>query len=1067
MDQLIEQLLTLAHRGVRVYLLDGKLKVQAEKGALNADDKGFLQANKQQIAQLLQQLNITDNQSMERLSSSQQRLWTIDRIEGGSSQYNMPNALELTGELDVDKLAAALNAVVERHQVLSSVYTQVEETALQLLPNAAERKQPLILSQIDLSDVEDQQTQLAQLTLEESQAVFDLTQDLMLRAKLLKLAADRHVLLLTLHHIAGDGWSMSVLVDEVCRHYIGESLAPLSIQYADYAHWQQQWLAGEQLDKARDYWGAQLQHLPSIHQLPLDNPRPPTQSHQGMVLTQALSPQLTERLLSLANQHDATLFMLLNAAFACFIGRMSGQKDIVIGTPVANRQQSELEPLIGFFVNTLVLRTDLTNNPSFIELLEQSKQRLLGAYEYQQMPFEQLVDMLKPERDLQYHPLFQVMLVLDNQPTGEVNLPGLTIAGVEQQQALSKFELTLTAQQQDDQLLLAWEYVTALFDQSTIERWMVHFETLLTSIVTAPQTAIAQLSLMSDAQQQQVLLEWNNTDEALDFSLTVGERLTRQANLTPEATALVFEGATMSYRALENASNQLAHQLRQNGVKTGDIVGLAVDRSFDLVIGIYGILKAGGAYLPLKLDLPSDRLQFMLDDAAVSVVVCQRNIKLDALFDQYICIDVADSEQVVAAPQLSDLTLDNLAYVVYTSGSTGKPKGVLCRHRGLINRVEWGQKQYPLSAEDKLLQKSPHNFDVSVWELVWPLLNGATMVLAKPNGHTDPEYLADLIIAEQVTVLHFVPSMLAAMLASGQWQRCSSAGQVKRVFCSGETLPASVAKDFFAIDETIELHNTYGPTETAIEISFWPCSPDDTHQVLPIGQPISNSRIYVLDEYKQPVPVGVTGELHMAGPAVAQGYLNRPELNAKSFIDLKLPLLESQFIYCSGDMGFWNAKGELEFTGRIDHQVKLNGLRIELGEIEAALVKLPQVEHAAVLVHQQNLVAYFSGKFYSDDEVKQHLAEFLPDYMVPKLLVYLPQMPLNANGKTDRKALPQPQMSGQSDLVLPRNEVEQQLVDIWQQLLGLEAVSVEDNFFVLGGDSILSIQLVSAAKSLA
>ncbi len=1061
----IDKLIALGHKGVRVYLLEGKLKVQAAQGALNDQDKAFLQGHKAQIAELFEQLAVGDNQAMERLSSTQQRMWTIDSIEGDSSHYNMPTALLLEGELDVVKLEAALNGVIQRHQVLSTVYSQIDSQSVQLM--RSDKK--LQINVIDLTQWRETpiDEKVAQLAAQEASTPFNLRDDLMVRATLLKLQPARHVLLLTMHHIAGDGWSMAILVDEVCGIYAAmDTLAPLSIQYADYAHWQRQWMAGEQLLKARHYWGERLAGLPSVHQLPLDNPRPAVADHQGRVLLQTLPVQLSKRLLALANAEDVTLFMLLNAAFACFMSRMSGQKDVVVGTPVANRPQPELESLIGFFVNTLVLRSDLSANPTFKALLEQSKKHLLDAYEYQQMPFEQLVEMLKPERGLQHHPLFQVMLVLDNQPVGSQTLPQLSVSPLTLESAVAKFDLTLTVQQQGDQLALSWEYATALFERQSIERWMVHFECLLESIVANPMQNVGQLSLMNEQQTRQVLVDWNDTFEDFDFSLSLGQRLSRQAQLTPDATALVFEDESMSYGELENASNHLAHQLRDCGVKTGDIVGLASERSLEMVVGLYGILKAGAAYLALKMDLPVNRLEFMLDDAAVEVIVCQpAQLSAAATLtgkQRCIAVDLNCAQADVEPPVLHDFDVEGLAYVVYTSGSTGNPKGVMCHHKGLLNRVDWGQRQYPLTADDRVLQKSPYNFDVSVWELVWPVLNGATMVLAKPGGHTDPQYLAQLIVRENITVLHFVPSMLAVMLSSGQWQHCAN---VRRVFCSGETLPAAVARDFFKVHPHIELHNTYGPTETLIEITYWPCSAQDKHEVLPIGRPISNSRIYVLDEFDQPVPVGVIGELHMASHGVAKGYLNRPELNEKSFIHLQLPSLAEQYIYRSGDLGYWNAEGELVFSGRVDHQVKLNGLRIELGEIEAVLLRLEEIEHTAVMVHQQNLVAYYGGgAAYQDEQLKQHLGAFLPEYMVPKFFIHLEKMPLTANGKIDRKALPLPTLVSTVEKVAPRNDIERQLCQIWQQLLGLDAIGINDNFFALGGDSILSIQVVAQAN---
>ncbi|HLK57996.1 MAG TPA: amino acid adenylation domain-containing protein, partial [Chthonomonadaceae bacterium] len=754
------------------------------------------------------------------------------------------------------------------------------------------------------------------------------------------------------------------------------------------------------------------------------------------------------------------------------LARYSGQEDIVVGTPIANRTQEEVEGLVGFFVNTLVLRGDLSGDPNFVELLSRVRESALGAYAHQDLPFEKLVEELHPERNLSHSPLFQVMFALQNAPRTALELGDLKLQALPGVHKMSKFDLSLFASEGDEGLNLTVEYNTDLFDADRMARLLEHFQTLLAGIIADPKCAVSRLPLLTERDRHQLLVEWNDT-QADNPPACLHQLFQQQVDRTPDAVALVFEDRQLTYRELNARANQLAHYLRDRKVGPETLVGICAERSLEMVIGLLGILKAGGAYVPLDPAYPEERLQHMAQDAALSIVLTQWRLRerISASIPQVFCLDAdwhilhsANSENPV-----TDLQPSNLAYAIYTSGSTGKPKGAMNTHRGITNRLLWMQDTYRLTERDRVLQKTPYSFDVSVWEFFWPLMAGACLVVAAPELHKDAAGLADLIVAQEITTLHFVPSMLQAFLEEEGVSRCRS---LRQVICSGEALPAHLISAFYA-RLNAKLHNLYGPTEAAVDVTYWECPQGEVQAPIPIGRPVWNTQLYVLDRRMAPVPMGVPGELYLGGIQVGRGYLNRAELTAERFMPDPFSSTPGARLYRTGDLVRYTPDGNVLFLGRLDHQVKIRGFRIELGEIESNLNQHPGVREAVVLAREdvpgeKRLAAYLvageAGETESS-ELRAFLKERLPEYMIPSAWVWLEALPLSANGKVDRKALPAPEVGkNNAAYEAPSTPVEEALAKIWGELLRIEGVGVHDNFFELGGDSILIIRIISRAN---
>jgi arthrofactin-type cyclic lipopeptide synthetase C len=1025
---------------------------------LAAVAEGLAQAGRSTLPQILP----ANRDEPVPLSFAQQRLWFLALMEGANTAYNIPIGLRLRGQLHVEALQRALARIVARHATLRSRFAQHGDVA-QVLSVPAEDVLPLQVQ--DLRRHPQPQQALDALIQGEASAPFDLERGPLLRGRLVVMADDHHVLLLTLHHIVSDGWSMGVLTRELTAlyqafsHGLPDPLPALAIQYGDFAVWQRLWLSGEVLQRQSRYWQQALDGAPALLTLPTDRPRPALQDYAGSSVEVRLDERLTAGLKALSQRHGSTLYMTLMSAWAALLSRLSGQHDVVIGSPVANRTRGEVEGLIGLFVNTLAVRIDTSGALSTEALLARVKGLTLAAQDHQDLPFEQVVEITRPLRSLAHSPLFQTLLTWQDSSAPTLALGDLALERIVEHSHFAKFDLSLDLGEVQGTIIGALEYAVALFDESTVRRYVGYFIRLLRAMVDNDQAVLEQVPLVDERERQQLLFDFNATAVDYDLEQTLHGMFEAQVARTPHAIALKAGELQLTYAELNARANQLAHHLLALGVQPGSRVAICVERGLDMVIGLYAILKAGAAYVPLDPAYPLERLAYMLADSAPVAVLAQAATR-GLLGD----VAVVDLDQ----PCWQHQPLDNptvaavSAYVIYTSGSTGQPKGVINEHAGVVNRLLWMQDAYALTADDAVLQKTPFSFDVSVWEFFWPLSTGARLVMARPEGHKDPAYLCAVIAAEQITTLHFVPSMLDVFLAHGD---VSQAAGVVRVMCSGEALPGSLVRRFKHQLPGSELHNLYGPTEAAVDVTAWNCAGAVTPDNTPIGKPIANTRLYVLDAQLQPVPLGVVGELFIGGVQVARGYLNRPQLTAERF--LQDPFTEGR-MYRTGDVGRYWPDGTLEYLGRNDDQVKIRGLRIELGEIQARLTECAAVSEAAVVARDERLVAYYTGVRTPIDTLRAQLLRHLPAFMVPAVFVHLEALPLSPNGKLDRKALPAPGADAVAVRAYeaPQGEREMLIAALWAELLDVERVGRHDHFFELGGHSLLAVSLMGRLRHL-
>ena len=996
------------------------------------------------------------------LSYAQQRQWFLWQLEPQSAAYNIPVALRLNGVLDVEALRSAFETLIARHETLRTTFRLDGEQAVQVIHPPA----PFTVDVEQLAEGES----LDGFVQHEAQRPFDLEQGPLLRIRLLRLAPDAHVLVLTQHHIVSDGWSMPIMVDELVRLYSGEPLPALAFQYADYAAWQRQWMEAGERERQLAWWTAQLGGEQPVLQLPTDRPRPAVQRRDGGWLEIGLDRGLADSLKDFARDQGVTLFMLLLASFQTLLQRYSGQADIRVGVPIANRNRAETEGLIGFFVNTQVLKAEFDAHTTVAELLQQVKHHALQAQAHQDLPFEQLVEALQPVRDLSRTPLFQVMFnhQVAARDTGR-KLPGLTVDSIASDSQASQFDLSLNTNEHEQGLGASFTYASALFDHATVQRMAAHWLNLLRAMVAGTHQRVSELPLLESGERQAMLQGWNDT--ATRFSGTALHDLIEvQALITPDAVALILGERQLSYAELDRQANRLAHQLREHGVGPDVLVGIALERSLELVVGLLAVLKAGGAYVPLDPAYPRERLDYMLRDSGVGLLLTQsslagrlpvgesvRSLELDRLIDWQDASDIA--------PPGVALSPDNLAYVIYTSGSTGRPKGVAIRHGALTNHMLWMQGELQLTADDRVLQKTAFSFDASVWEFWLPLLNGAQLVLASPALSDDLSLLWDEVAQHRVSILQLAPSVLQALLPEA---RAGQLDSLRAVLFGGEALGATLVAQLRQ-RWSGQVVNLYGPTEATIDTSSLLIEGTVDSAIAAIGRPIANVRTYVLDSNLQLCPVGSAGELYVGGDSLARGYHQRPDLTAERFVPD--PFTPGARLYRTGDLVRYRADGVIDYLGRIDHQVKIRGLRIELGEIEACILAHPAVREAVVLARETasatQLVAYVVADAHADllAELKAALARELPAHMLPGFWLMLDQLPLTANGKLDRKALPAPDASqAQASYVAPQGELEEQIAAIWQDVLKLPRVGATDNFFELGGDSIISIQVVSRAR---
>jgi amino acid adenylation domain-containing protein len=1008
------------------------------------------------------------------LSFAQQRLWLLAQLDPESSAYNISRALRLEGELNVPALRQTFNKVVARHDVLRGTFDLVEGQPVQLIATHLEIDAPVV--DLEGLSANDRGAEITRLVAAETQRPFDLSRDALLRTSLLRLGHQDHVLLLTMHHIVSDGWSLGILVRELAAIYQATieqqpiALPEPAIQYADFALWQREWLKGEVLEEQLSYWRQQLADAPAVLNLPIAKPRPAMQTTRGAHITKTLAPELHSALIDLGRREGVTLFMTLLAAFQTLLYRYSGQQDMVVGTPIAGRNRTETEDLIGFFVNSLPLRTDLSGDPTFRELLSRVRETALGAYDHQDLPFEKIVEELQPERSLGHSPIFQVMFVLQNQPQAGFALSGLKITPVNRESDSAKFDLTLYMTERDDGLSCWLEYNTDLFEAGSAERLLEHFEVLLAGIVAHPNLTIAELPLLTEVEGRQQLVEWNDTHVEFPAGQCIHQLFEAQVERTPDAVALISGAERLSYSELNARANQLAYYLRRLGVRPEERVAVCLERSAEMVVAVLAILKAGGAYVPLDPAYPADRLAFTLQDACAVVLLTQEDLSalLPETKARVVCVD-SERETIVGEDETNPTSVaspGNLAYVIYTSGSTGKPKGVQISHLALSNFLNSMRRQPGISRDDVLLSVTTLSFDIAGLEIYLPLIAGARIVLATREVAADGVRLAEAVTISGATIMQATPATWHLLIESG-WQ----GNQRLKVFCGGEALSRELAGQL--LERGAAVWNLYGPTETTIWSTM--CRVEDTSRAVHIGRPIANTQVFILDDHLRMVPPGVAGELYIGGDGLARGYLNRPELSAERFIPDPFSRRPGARLYKTGDLARYLTGGNIEVIGRLDHQVKLRGFRIELGEIEAVLNAHPQVREAVVIAREdrpgdQRLAAYLVGELAAaviTSELRTYLREKLPEYMVPSSYVLLEALPLTPNGKVDRRALPEPERLSpevQASYVAPRTEVEKTIVAIWQEALALDQVGTSDNFFDLGGHSLLLVRVHSKIR---
>ncbi|MEV0188243.1 amino acid adenylation domain-containing protein [Kitasatospora purpeofusca] len=1011
------------------------------------------------------------------LSLFQQGMWFLEQVRPENPAYVVPGAVRVRGPVDARVLRAALREVVRRHEALRTTFALRDGRPVQVV-------RPPVEPELPVSDL--RRAGLTPAELDERIAAaavgepFDLESGPPLRLALLRTGEDESVLVLALHHLVSDRWSFWVLLAELAALYEAfttgrpSPLTELPVQYADFALWQREQHEQGRWTEQSAYWKERLAGAPAALELPTDRPRPAVQGFNGGTLPFELPEPLLRGLSELAHRRGATTYMALLAVFTVLLSRYARSQDVVVGVPTAVRDRPELEPLIGYFVNTLPIRTELGGEPSFSEVLDRVRAACLGAYEHQEVPFELVVGELGTARDLSRPPVFQVSFAYGREAVPDLALGGARLEPVPVRGGGARFDLELQAFDENGGLSGWFEYDRDLFDESTVVRLADRFGRLAEQAVAAPELPVDRLELLTEAERHRVLVEFNDTGREWPAGEGwIHQAFEERARLRPKAVALRFEGRSVGYGELDRRANRLAHRLRGLGVGRDTVVGVGMERAPELVVALLAVLKAGGAYLPLDPELPAARLEHMARDARVPVLLTQRRVlgRLPAVDAEVLCVEEFEAgpgDEPDTAPEVA-VGGEDLAYVIYTSGSTGTPKGVMNVHAAIRNRLLWMQDAYRLDASDRVLQKTPFSFDVSVWEFFWPLAAGATLVLARPEGHRDTGYLARTIRAEGVTTVHFVPSMLQAFLR----EPVEECGSLRRVVCSGEALPRDL-QDRFLARSSAALYNLYGPTEAAVDVTHWTCGPDDDpRRPVPIGRPIANTRILVLDEALRPVPVGVPGELHIGGRGLARGYLNRPALTAERFVRDPFDPDPAARLYRTGDLARFREDGAVEYLGRLDHQVKLRGLRIELGEIEAVLTEHPGVREAVVTARPHRtgdvrLVAHLTttdaGAPPGPTELGAHLRGRLPGYMVPAVFAVLDALPLTPSGKVDRNALPEPGGDGPAagaPFTAPGAGLERSLAGLWRTVLGVERVGAHDNFFDLGGHSLLMAELRS------
>jgi amino acid adenylation domain-containing protein len=1015
------------------------------------------------------------------LSFAQQRVWFLEQM--GYSNYFVSGTSRLTGRLDAKALERSLNEIVQRHEALRTTFTMIDGQPMQIIAP----RLPLTLPVLDLSQFPpgERATETRRLGTE-SLRPFNLERGPLLRARLLRLTEDEHLLLLTMHHIVSDGWSLGVLIRELATLYEGfvegktPSLPELPIQYADFAVWQRRWLSGEILERQLAYWKKQLSDTPPMLNLPTDLPRPTDPTIEGSFLTCEISKELTEALKDLSRQEGVSLYMTLLAAFKILLARYAAQDEVVVGTPIATRNWIEIENLIGFFVNTLVLRTDLSSNPPFKEFLQQIREVTLGAFAHQDVPFEKLVEELQPERDITRTPFFQVMFSLQNAPMPPLKLAQVTMTLVQDEIVTSQFDLTLDITERSNDMECLLEYSTKIFERATVQRMLTHYINLLESIVANPQQRIRELPLLTPDEGRQILVEWNDTAREYPHESCIHQLFEAQTERTPEAIAVIFGEEHVTYAELNRRANQLGHHLKQLGVRPETRVGILLERSVEMPVALLAVLKAGGAYVAFDPSYPPDRLLYMFEDSDVSILLTQQKLVIGQpeYRARLVCLDTERTSIAEHDTQniQSDVNASNLAYLVYTSGSTGRPKGILVEHRSVVNASYSFINSHRMTEHDRLLQFASLSFDVAAEEFFATWFSGGCVVMRPEQTLSSFAEFTALLQRENVSVVNLPASFWLEWLTAMADGDSEMPKSVRRVIAGNEkTLEETLAKWQRLIGPNVEWCNAYGPSETTITASNYdPSSAGATREeksAVPIGRPVMNVQMYVLDSALQIVPTGVAGELYIGGDGVARGYNKQPTQTAEKFLPNPYGRKAGGRLYRTGDAVRYRADGNIEFLGRVDEQVKIRGFRIELGEIEAVLAQHASVRESVVIARDdgrggQRLIAYVisNNGDLRIDELREFLQQKLTEYMVPSSFVVMEILPRTPNGKVDRRALPDVDSThtdANETYIAPRSATERTIANIWQEILKVEKVGINDNFFGLGGHSLLLVHAQS------
>ena len=1010
------------------------------------------------------------------LSFAQELLWRLERASPGHA-YNVPRAVRLTGELDLDALQRALNTLVERHEALRTTFDHVADQPAQIVHAPT----VVTVTRLDVGDSPaDERAKSARAYMRElARTPFDLARDPQLKAWLIRLADDDHVLFLLSHHVSSDGWSGNIIMRELSALYAAyreqreHALKPVLLQYGDFATWQRTQLAGPRLETLLNFWKKYLAGVSAVIDFPTDRPRQSVPGFEGSLRALTLPPEVVADMRAVAKADGVTTFMILLAVYYVLVYRWSGEEELVIGTPIAGRSHAELEEVVGFFSNTLLIRGSVHGALTFRQLLARVRDSSLSAFDHQEIPLETLL-VTRGDDGRPIATVPQFMLSTEDPDREQLSMSGASATHVREAFGSTKFDFLLSAAERPDGLKLAAEFRSELFDDATVDRMLQHFGTLMQSALDAPDTPVAQLAILNDAERSLLLHEWNSTAVPYEGSATLVSLFADQVRRTPNAIAVQSGAKEFTYEQLDRRTTALASRIRTHGAGPGVLIGVCAERSMEMVVALLAVVKSGAAYVPLDPEYPTERLSFMLSDSATPIILTQSPlVKLLPSATVLLLDDDGDTGGGDAKFDWQPPAPDDAAYMIYTSGSTGLPKGALNSHRGIVNRLLWMQEQYALSGADVVLQKTPYSFDVSVWEFFWPLITGARIAVAVPGGHRDPVYLANAIESSGVTVMHFVPSMLRAFLAAAPSH--AKLASVRHVMASGEALPPDVVPAFRNTFVQAQLHNLYGPTECAVDVTHYTVPSEGAVETIPIGRPVSNTRMYVLDTLGAPTPIGVAGELHIGGVQVGMGYHNRAELTAEKFVRDQFSRDADARLYRTGDLATWAPDGTLRYLGRLDFQVKLRGFRIELGEIESVIAHHKFVADAIAVVREvargdQRLIAYVVARSGapapSSTELRDWVRRSLPEHMVPASFVFLDRIPLTASGKADRKALPVPQLTDAARRhQSPRSTIEHELVQIWQRLLSpSRPISAFDDFFDIGGHSLLAIQMLAEVE---